>query len=102
MNRLDNGSRKLANDLRSVIKGAEDLLQSTGQQVDEGYKSARSRFESTLQNAKSGLTGLEDSVITKTKDAVQSTDQFVQGHPWQAVGVGAFAGLVVGLMLGRK
>jgi ElaB/YqjD/DUF883 family membrane-anchored ribosome-binding protein len=93
---------KLVDDLKSVIQGAEELLKNTGQQADESYRSARSRFESTLKSAKTGLSSLEDSVVARTKDTVQNTDQYVQSHPWQSVGIGAFAGLVFGLMIGRK
>jgi ElaB/YqjD/DUF883 family membrane-anchored ribosome-binding protein len=93
---------RLLDDLRLVIKDAEDLLRSTGQQVDEGYQLARTRFESTLSSAKSGLSTLEDRVTASTRDALETTDQYVQSHPWQSVGVGALAGLVVGLWLGRR
>jgi ElaB/YqjD/DUF883 family membrane-anchored ribosome-binding protein len=93
---------RLLDDLRLVIKDAEDLLRSTGQQVDEGYQLARTRFESTLSSAKSGLSTLEDRVTVSTRDALETTDQYVQSHPWQSVGVGALAGLVVGLWLGRR
>jgi ElaB/YqjD/DUF883 family membrane-anchored ribosome-binding protein len=93
---------RLLDDLRLVIKDAEDLLRSTGQQVDEGYQLARTRFESTLSSAKSGLSTLEDRVTASTRDVLETTDQYVQSHPWQSVGVGALAGLVVGLWLGRR
>lgn len=93
---------RLIEDLRLVIKDAEDLLRSTGQQVDDGYRLARARFESTLSNARSGLTTLEDRVTTTARDALESTEEFVHHNPWQAVGVGALAGLAIGLWLGRR
>lgn len=93
---------RLLDDLRLVIKDAEDLLRSTGQQANEGYQLARARFESTLSNAKSGLSTLEERVTTSARDAFDTTDQYVQSNPWQAVGVGALAGLVIGLWLGRR
>lgn len=93
---------KLLNDLRLVIKDAEDLLRSTGQQVDEGYQLARAKFESTLHNARSGLSSLEDRVTASARDALETTDHYVQAHPWQSVGVSALAGLAVGLWLGRR
>lgn len=93
---------RLLDDLRLVIRDAEDLLRSTGQQVDEGYQLARSRFESTLSNARTGLSTLEERVSASARDALETTDQFVQEHPWQSVGAGALAGLVIGLWLGRR
>lgn len=96
------GRDKLVSDLKLVIKDAEELLRNTGQQMDSGYQAARAKFESTLQNAKSGLDTAQGKVVAGTKDAVQTTDRYVQENPWQAIGVGAIAGLVVGLLIGRK
>ena len=93
---------KLLNDLRLLIRDAEDFLRNTGQQVDESYRSARAKFESTLHNARDGLSSLEDRVAAGARDALETTDHYVQEHPWQSVGVGVLAGLAVGLWLGRR
>ncbi|HJV53081.1 MAG TPA: DUF883 family protein [Noviherbaspirillum sp.] len=93
---------RLVNDLKMVIKDAEDLLKSSGQQVDDGYQAARARFESTLNSARSGLTSLQGNVFASSREALTNTHQYVQGHPWQSVGVGALAGLVLGMWLGRR
>jgi len=93
---------RLLEDLKLVIKDAEDLLRSTGQQVDEGYRAARARFESTLSGAKNSLSTLEGRVATGARDALDTTQQYVQSNPWQAVGIGALAGLAIGLWIGRR
>ncbi|HJV84770.1 MAG TPA: DUF883 family protein [Noviherbaspirillum sp.] len=93
---------RLLDDLRLVIKDAEDLLRNTSQQVDEGYRAARARFETTLGTARNGLSALEESVTAGARDAMETTDRYVQDHPWQSVGIGALAGVVVGLWLGRR
>lgn len=100
---LDGQTRdKLIGDLKLVIRDAEELLRNTGQQMDDGYQAARAKFESTLSNARNELSTLEDRFMAGTRDAMDSADQYVQENPWQAVGVGALAGLVIGLLLGRR
>ncbi|HYC41849.1 MAG TPA: DUF883 domain-containing protein [Noviherbaspirillum sp.] len=89
---------RLLEDLRLVIKDAEDLLRTSGAQLDEGYRLARARFESTLSDARISLSTLEDGA----RDALDSTQQYVKENPWQAVGIGAVAGLAIGLMIGRR
>jgi ElaB/YqjD/DUF883 family membrane-anchored ribosome-binding protein len=100
------GRDKLISDLKLVIKDAEELLRNTGQQVgqqvDSKYQSARARFESTLQSAKSNLGSVQDRMTAGSRDAMETTHQYVQANPWQSVGIGAIAGLVVGLLLTRK
>lgn len=93
---------RLIDDLKMVIKDAEELLKSTRQQAGEGYQVARARFESTLSNARSGLSSLEENMEAMARDAIETTDEYVKTHPWQSVGVGALAGLIVGVWLGRR
>lgn len=93
---------RLLDDLKMVMKDADNLLRGTRQHAGESYQSARARFESTLGNARSGLTSLEESVALTARDALETADEYVQSHPWQSVGIGALAGLVVGVWLGRR
>lgn len=96
----------LVSSLKSVINDAEELLRSTGQQVgqqfDDKYRTARSKFEDTLQSAKSGLGSMQQNAGARTKEAMDSADEYVKSNPWQAVGIGAAAGLVIGFLLLRK
>jgi ElaB/YqjD/DUF883 family membrane-anchored ribosome-binding protein len=93
---------KLVSDLKLVIKDAEELLRGTGQQMDSRYQSARARFESTLENARTGLGTVQGRVTAQGKDALEITDRYVQQNPWQSVGIGAAAGLLIGYLLTRK
>jgi ElaB/YqjD/DUF883 family membrane-anchored ribosome-binding protein len=103
MDTMQQDSReKLVTDLKLVIKDAEELLRNTTQQVDAGYQSARARFESTLQDAKIGLSSMDGRMRSGANDALQTTHRYVQDNPWQAVGAGAVAGLLIGLLIGRK
>ncbi|HEX7635889.1 MAG TPA: DUF883 family protein [Noviherbaspirillum sp.] len=93
---------RLINDLKLIIRDAENLLRGTGQQMDEGYRAARARFEETLSDARSGLSTLEERFLASSREALDTTNQYVQEHPWQSIGIGTLAGLVVGLWLGRR
>ena len=37
-----------------------------------------------------------------TKNVGDATDELVHEHPWHAIGVAALAGVVVGIMIGRR
>ncbi len=93
---------RLLEDLRLVVRDAEDLLRSTGQQMDDGYRLARARFESTLGGAKDSLSVLEARVTEGAREAIDTTQQYVKENPWQAVGIGALTGLAIGLLIGRR
>ena len=92
----------LINDLHEIITDAEALLKSAAAPAGEDFKAAKERFETTIRNAKDEILRLEKLVVGKTKEAAKATDQYVSENPWQAVGLGAAVGLVIGLLISRK
>ena len=46
--------------------------------------------------------GSVSSVRDRTLPAVEATETYIGGHPWQTVAISAGFGLVVGLLLGRR
>lgn len=102
MKENSNGRDGLIDDLKLVIKDAEEMLRGTGAQVDQGYQQARARFQSTLSSARTNLSGLEEQVSATAREKIEQTNEFVRENPWQAVGAGAVAGLIVGILLGRR
>jgi len=88
---------RLMEDLELVIRDAEDLLRNAGSQAGESYQIARARLESTLSTARENLATLEQGA----REAFDTADRYVQANPWQAVGIGAAAGVLVGMLVGR-
>jgi len=93
---------KVVEDLQAVIRDAEELLKNTSDEAGSQFQSAKARFSSTLKNAKSTLADTQDSFVARTKEAAASTDKYVQENPWRSVGAVALAGLLIGLVIGRK
>lgn len=91
---------RLLDDIKMVMREAEELLRSTGQQAGEGYQVARERFESTLSSAKDSISDLEEQLSVTARETMENTDRYVKENPWQAVAVGAFAGIALGLVIG--
>jgi ElaB/YqjD/DUF883 family membrane-anchored ribosome-binding protein len=93
---------QLMSDLKSVIQDAESWLRNGSQMTGEELQAAKAKFERTLSSAKADLIRLEETVVAKTKEAAKATDEYVQENPWKAVGIGAAAGLLVGLLISRR
>ena len=90
------------NDLRVVIDDAQELLRMTADQVGESAVGVRARVEARLADATRDLQYLQDDVVARAKAAGHATDEFVQEHPWQSIGIAAGLGLVVGLLIARR
>jgi ElaB/YqjD/DUF883 family membrane-anchored ribosome-binding protein len=89
---------QLLDDLTALIRDAESLLKATATQTGEKVAEVRARAEESVRQARARLAGLEQ----QARAAAGEADEFVRGNPWQAVGVAAAVGLVLGLLIGRR
>ena len=88
--------------MKIVIADAEEILRATANQAGEKVGELRERIQDRLRDAKVRLQDAEAALLDKTKAAARATDDFVQEHPWQAVGVAAAIGLALGVLIGRR
>ena len=93
---------KLVADLKLVVSDAEELLRATASQAGEKVSAARERIQVSLASAKVKLGEAERAAVEKAREAAKATDEYVHDHPWRAVGIGAAAGFVLGLLIGRR
>lgn len=73
-------TEKLMSDLRAVVRDAESLISAVATESGEQL----------------------DGAAQRAQQAADEIDAKVRQHPWAAVGVAAAAGLLVGLLLGRR
>jgi len=93
---------QLIRDFKVVIADAEALLKATAGQGGELVAAARARAEESLATAKVKMSEAQAALVDKTKAAAKATDEYVHVHPWQAIGVAASVGVVIGLLIGRR
>lgn len=94
--------QKLVADLKILIADTEELLRATAGQAGEKIAIARERIQSSLAIYKDKLIDAEHALMEKTKEAAHATDAYVHEHPWQAVGVAAGVGFLLGLLVSRR
>jgi len=93
---------QLINDFKVVVADAEALLKATAGQGGEAMAAMRSKVEASLATAKAKMTDAEVALVARAKVAVKATDEYVHVHPWQAIGIAASVGMVIGLLIGRR
>jgi len=98
----DVSKEKLVADLKVVVADAEELLRATASQAGEKVSAARERIQASLATAKVKLGDAERALLEKTKQAAKATDDYVRENPWQAVGIAAMSGLVLGILISRR
>ena len=93
---------QLIDDLAAVIRDAEGLLRATATQTGDRVEEIRARAEESVRQAKERLAGIEEEALEHAREIAGEADQYVRGNPWQAVGIAAGIGLVLGLLMSRR
>ncbi len=93
---------RLVSDMKVVVSDAEEILRATASVAGDKMGDLRERITERLRDAKERLADAEAAVVNKTKAAARATDDYVNENPWQAVGIAAGIGLLVGIIIGRR
>jgi ElaB/YqjD/DUF883 family membrane-anchored ribosome-binding protein len=95
-------TEKLKADLAAVMRDAEALINASADQGSEKVTEARAKIRESLHAAKMRLGEAEHAVRQRGEQAIHTTEEYVRANPWQAVGIAAGVGLVVGVLLARR
>jgi ElaB/YqjD/DUF883 family membrane-anchored ribosome-binding protein len=95
-------SDQLIGEFKALMADAEALIKATEGHADGAIGSIRSKALETIAGAKESLAGIEGQLADKAKAAAASADDYVHRNPWEAVGVAAGLGLLIGLFIRRR
>ncbi|WP_150739429.1 DUF883 family protein [Pandoraea anapnoica] len=102
MSQVPTNKEKFMTDIKSVLADAEDLLKQAANTTGERASELSDKALTLLKQAKEKASDVQVVVVEKSKQAARATDDYVHDHPWQAVGIAAGIGVVIGLLLNRK
>jgi ElaB/YqjD/DUF883 family membrane-anchored ribosome-binding protein len=98
----DNQQEQLQAEFQALIKDAEVLLQHAAGLAGEHADELREQIQRNLQRARDTL-GTSEAALREHGHAVrEASEAYVQSNPWQAVGIAAGLGLLLGLLIGRR
>ncbi|MBU3602773.1 YqjD family protein [Polynucleobacter sp. AM-25C3] len=95
-------SETLIGDFKALMADAEDLIKATAGHEEGPLSAIRSKALETLNSAKESLSSVEGTLTEKAKVVAEGADEFVHRNPWEAVGVAAGLGLLIGLFIRRR
>jgi ElaB/YqjD/DUF883 family membrane-anchored ribosome-binding protein len=93
---------KLMSDMKVVISDAEELLRATSGVAEDKINELRERIGGRLREAKARIADAEEVLLDRTKAAARATDDYVNANPWQAIGIAAGVGLLLGILISRR
>jgi ElaB/YqjD/DUF883 family membrane-anchored ribosome-binding protein len=95
-------TEQLFDDLQAVVREAEALLKATAGHAGDKVDEVRTRAEKTIKQARARIDAAEHEAVRRVKEIADDAEGYVREHPWQALGVAAGVGLILGLLMGRR
>lgn len=102
MDDFNQAGSKMAGATRTVIADGKRLLEAAADVSGEGLAVVRGKFDEKFTNARAKLADTSRAAIEKTRETAAATDAYVHHSPWQAIGIAAAAGMLIGVLVARR
>jgi ElaB/YqjD/DUF883 family membrane-anchored ribosome-binding protein len=95
---VQSARQELSSDFRSLSSHAEELLRMTASMSGEGVAAAPEKLSRSLRTFGDSMKKAEGYTREAARQVADTTDSYVHGKPWQAIGVALLAGVAIGLI----
>jgi ElaB/YqjD/DUF883 family membrane-anchored ribosome-binding protein len=89
-------------EIHDFLADVEDLIKATSSLTGEELARARAKLNQRVAAARESVEQISEKVTDQVRSTARTTDSYVRENPWQAVGIGAVLGLLLGLALTRR
>ena len=89
-------------EIKSLIADVEDLMARIADLKDADVMQVRNKVQRAVDATKQSLADGADALRQQAQSAANTADDFVRDSPWQAVGIAALVGAIVGIIATRR
>ena len=89
-------------EIKSLIADVEDLMARIADLKDADVMRVRGKVQRAVDATKQSLADGADAIRQHAQNVAGTADDFVRDSPWQAVGIAALVGAVVGILATRR
>lgn len=86
----------------SLLSDLGDVVKATTHLSSEDLNRAKDKLASRANSARDSAMKFGGEIAGRVRTSATAADTYVHEQPWQAIGIGAAAGLVIGLLLARR
>jgi ElaB/YqjD/DUF883 family membrane-anchored ribosome-binding protein len=95
-------SSGVAKEFHSFVADIEDLIKSTANLTGDELNRAKAKLNHRIEAAKTTAEDMSKTIVDRARKTAETTNTYVHEQPWNAIGAGAAAGLLVGYLLARR
>ena len=89
-------------EIKSLIADVEDLMARIADLKDADVTRMRNKVQRAVDATKQSFADGADALRQHAQSAASTADDFVRDRPWQAVGIAALVGAIVGILANRR
>jgi len=99
---VNNVKTAASSEIKSLIADVEDLIAKIADLNDADVAKVRNKVQRAIATAKDSIADGADTLRQQAQRVAGSADDFVRDSPWQAVGLAALVGVLIGLVATRR
>jgi ElaB/YqjD/DUF883 family membrane-anchored ribosome-binding protein len=89
-------------EVKNLIADVEDLMARIADLKDADVVKVRNKVQRAIDSTKQSLADGADAIRQRAQDVASTADDYVHESPWQAIGIAALVGAVVGILATRR
>jgi ElaB/YqjD/DUF883 family membrane-anchored ribosome-binding protein len=99
---VSNMKSAASSEIKSLIADVEDLMARISDLKDADVVRVRGKVQRAVDATKQSLADGAETIRQQAQNAASTADDYVRESPWQAVGIAALVGAVVGMLAARR
>jgi ElaB/YqjD/DUF883 family membrane-anchored ribosome-binding protein len=89
-------------EIKNLISDVEDLMARIADLKDADVVRVRGKVQRAVDATKQSIADGADSIRRQAQNVAGTADDYVRESPWQAIGIAALVGAVVGILATRR
>jgi ElaB/YqjD/DUF883 family membrane-anchored ribosome-binding protein len=89
-------------EIKNLIADVEDLMARIADLKDADVVRVRGKVQRAVDATKQSLSDSADTIRRQAQNVASTADDYVRESPWQAIGIAALVGAVVGILATRR
>jgi ElaB/YqjD/DUF883 family membrane-anchored ribosome-binding protein len=89
-------------EIKNLIADVEDLMARIADLKDADVVRVRGKVQRAVDAAKQSISDSADTLRQHAQKVASTADDYVRDSPWQAIGIAALVGAVVGILATRR
>lgn len=98
----DAAPSRIAREFKNFVADMEDLIKASTSLTGDDLARAKANVYARVATARVFLEEIPGEISDRARNTVKVADGYVREQPWQAMGITAAVGLLIGFLLGRR